>query len=53
MTETELDLVYEVKEKIEEAISALVNKILVKHRLTDEQDHLIRTQLTESYRFWK
>jgi hypothetical protein len=53
MTEEQLDLVYEVRQRIERAITALVRKELLKQPLTPAQDDLIRTQLTENYRFWE
>lgn len=51
MTEDDLDRVYEVREQIETAITALVNKMLAAEK--PEVDELVRTQLTENYRFWK
>lgn len=53
MTEEELDVVYEVRERIEKAVSIIVDAGLEMQPLTPEQDELIRMQLTENYRFWK
>ena len=51
MTEAQLDQVYEVREKIEKAITDLVNEMT--KNLDSEVDELIRMQLTENYRFWR
>ena len=50
-TEDELDLVHEVKERISAAVTELVNTMTVD--LPEHVDDLVRTQLTEQYRFWR
>lgn len=51
MTEAELDHVYELREKIEAAVKALVDEALKNE--TAEIDDLVRMQMTENFRFWK
>jgi predicted transcriptional regulator len=51
MNEEDFDRVYELREKIEEAITKLVNKALENEKR--DVENLVRVQLTENYRFWK
>jgi L-lactate utilization protein LutC len=51
MSEEDLDLTHEVKERISAAVTELVNKMTA--QLPEHIDELVRTQLTESYRFWR
>ena len=52
MTEEELNKVFEVRARIEKAIGIIVNAGLKLELLTQDQEDLIRMQLTEEYRFW-
>lgn len=51
MTEAELDHVHELREKIEAAVTDLVDKMTAHE--PPHIDGLIRVQLTENYRFWR
>lgn len=51
MTEEELDQVSKVREQIEMAITAVVDRATAK--LPPHVDELVRTQLGENYRFWR
>jgi len=53
MTEEDYDRISEVKEALSRKITKLVNDTLAKAKVTPEQEDVIRTQLTEEYRFWK
>jgi hypothetical protein len=53
MTDQELDEVYEIKNKIELEVTRVVNNEINQAKLTNEQIKLVRTLLTESYRFWE
>lgn len=50
-TEEDLDKVHEVKERIDEAVMALVDQMTAD--LPAHIDDLVRAQLTESFRFWR
>jgi hypothetical protein len=51
VTEEQLDEVHRLKEEISRAVTALVNKMT--KGIDPEIDELVRTQLTEQYRFWR
>jgi DNA-binding GntR family transcriptional regulator len=53
MTEDELDQVHELREQIEAAVTKLVGKMLADAKVPEKIEDLVRTQLTENYRFWK
>ncbi len=51
MTEEQLERVHERKEAISTSVTALVAQMLEGEN--PEVEYLVRTQLTEQYRFWK
>ena len=53
MDEDSLDKIFDLKEVLWKKIHKLVSKEIAKAGLTDDEDELLRLQLTESFRFWK
>jgi hypothetical protein len=53
MTEEEHERVCAVVSTISTRVTGLVAMLIGKANLTPEQDDLVRTLLTENYRFWE
>lgn len=51
MTDEELEQTFDLRDKISEAVTELVNRMT--EGVPREIDELARMQLTETYRFWR